>query len=121
MITYEPRIIYQFADRLYRKANSIVAQYCLLGLGIGALADFVLAVVLSTRGNKTPPSGFTLLLLVVVSSVGGYFVGKEKAFAIKLQAQTALVMVKIEENTRAMLAAATPADPGPAGYRDSAS
>lgn len=36
----------------------------------------------------------------VVAGLIGYAIGTEKAFQLKLQAQTALCQVKIEENTR---------------------
>ena len=118
MITYEPQIIFQFADRLYKKANSVILAHTLAGLGIGALIGSIINGVMhlpTGSGEAVFP-----LLLALIGALIGHRIGDQKAFALKLQAQTALVMVRIEENTRAMLTAvprvpsATPASHTPA-------
>lgn len=87
-VEYDPKIIQEFSDRLYAKANSIIRSYAIVGvllLGIGGLA------------TQEPMFG---LIVAVLGGVIGYMLGKEKAFSYKLQAQTALCQVQIETNSR---------------------
>ena len=87
-VIYDPAVIQEFADRLYDKASGIIRSYTIMGvilLGFAGLATG--EVVLGAIG-------------AVVGGVVGYSMGKEKAFAHKLQAQTALCQVQIEKNSR---------------------
>lgn len=88
MVQYEPEIIYQFAERLYSKATTIVAVYAVAGAVIGIFIGY---------GMK----GWTSAIIggVILGGVGWYL-GTEKAFALKLQAQTALCQAAIERNSR---------------------
>lgn len=93
MIKYDASIIQQFADRLYKKANSIVANFTVIGIlfGLGIGFGFDKAYGLGNVG---------LVAGVVLGAVIGYAMGQERAFALKLQAQVALCQVQIEQNTR---------------------
>ena len=87
-VEYDPKVIQEFSDRLYAKANGIIRSYTILGvllLGIAGLA------------TQEPIFG---LMGAVLGGVIGYSLGKEKAFNYKLQAQTALCQVQIETNSR---------------------
>ena len=87
MIEYDPSVIRGFADELYRRANTIVmVNTALFGL-VGALI-----------GGEVKGSGAAILAGVVAAGIG-YYLGLQKAFLLKLQAQTALCQVKIEDNT----------------------
>jgi hypothetical protein len=88
MLTYDAKVIYQFAERLYNRANSIVATYTAIGLIAGYIAGSVLG------------GGSAILVGMAVIGALGYALGNERAFLLKLQAQTALCHVQIEENTR---------------------
>lgn len=90
MTDYDPKIIFDFADRLYQKANRIIALYALIGAALGFLGGHLI----SDKGNI--PSFISLVIFGAI----GYSLGKEKAFQLKLQAQTALCNARIEENTR---------------------
>jgi uncharacterized membrane protein YfcA len=85
---YDAKVIYDFAGRLYSKAGTIMAIYAMAG----ALLGFFLGY--AARGG-----GSAVLGAVVLGGIG-FYLGNEKAFQLKLQAQTALCQVKIEENTR---------------------
>ena len=85
---YDPNIIVEFASRLYSKANSIVATYTFFGLMVGAFAGMA-------WGGTTGA-----IVGAIVIGVIGYSMGTEKAFQLRLQAQTALCQVQIELNTR---------------------
>lgn len=84
---YDATIIETFAERLYKKANSIIFTYTLAGIGLGALGGLI---------GHTPGALFGALILGFI----GYSIGTDKAFQYKLQAQTALCQVQIERNTR---------------------
>ena len=85
---YDPAVIQEFANRLYAKAGGIIRSYTILGV-----------MLLGFAGLAT---GEPILGAVgaVIGGVVGYSMGKEKAFAHKLQAQTALCQVQIEKNSQ---------------------
>lgn len=88
MATYDSKVIYEFADILYRQAARIIAVFTAIGVLIGAVGGYPL---FGTVG---------LIIGAVIVGAIGYFIGQQKAFALKLQAQTALCQAKIEENTQ---------------------
>jgi len=92
MTTYDPQIIQKFVDRLYKEATTTVVTSPILGILIGGGAGLAL-------GGRSPNLIWALIGAVIVGLIG-YWVGQERAFQLKLQAQTALCQIKIEENTR---------------------
>ncbi len=98
MIQYDSKLIYEFADRLYKRAAQVVfssaATGFILGLVIGGAGDFL------TSGARQISIGLFAIVGAAVGVFLGYTSGQSKAFALRLQAQTALCQVKIEENTR---------------------
>lgn len=103
---YDPRIIEQFADKLYRKASAFVAGSVVVGTALGAAFG---AVPLTSLGEAWPiPSLFgfaTLLLGGLFGGVIGYVIGDTRSFGYRLQAQTALCQLQTERNTAAVAAA----------------
>ena len=93
MTEYQPHIIEEFADRLYAQASSIIISHTVLGGVIGAVAGYG-----ATRGTSI--NGVAWMASGLVIGAIGYSIGKQKAFTLKLQAQTSLCQVKIEQNTR---------------------
>jgi len=94
MVAYDPDIIQQMADGLYKQAKGIETRYALLGVIIGGVGGFAGA---ATVGFDVP-----LILAVggaVVGGLMGYSIAKPKAFLLRLQAQQALCQVRIEANT----------------------
>ena len=95
MIQYDPAVIEKFAARLYSKANSIIAVWAILGLVLfagGAWFAFV--------GQDTEIRQGLTAALGLFGAFVGFSVGSEKAFLLKLAAQTALCQVQIEKNSR---------------------
>jgi hypothetical protein len=90
---YDPGVIQEFADRLYRQANLMAVLYGVLGAVIGAFAGFVV-------GQPTDLSGLAALMGAGLFGGLGAAAGVARAFTLKLQAQTALCQKRIEENTR---------------------
>ena len=106
---YDPRVIEQFAEKLYRKASAFVAGSVVIGASLGAAFG---AVPLTSLGEAWPiPSylGFaTLLLGGLVGALIGYVIGDTRSFGYRLQAQSALCQLQTERNT-AVLARAVSA------------
>ena len=97
---YDPKVIEQFAEKLYRKASSFVAGSVVIGAALGAAFG---AVPLTSLGAAWPiPSylGFaTLLLGGLVGALIGYVIGDTRSFGYRLQAQSALCQLQSERNT----------------------
>jgi hypothetical protein len=103
---YDPRVIEQFAENLYRKASAFVVGSVALGAVLGAAFG---AVPLTSLGDAWPiPSIFGFATMLVGGIFGGaigYVIGDTRSFGYRLQAQTALCQLQTERNT-AMLAKA---------------
>lgn len=114
--SYDPRVIEQFADKLYRKASSFVAGSIVVGGALGALFG---AVPLTSLGDSWPiPSAFgfaTLLVGTLCGAVVGYVIGDTRSFGYRLQAQAALCQLQIERNTAFVAAAVSAAKATPTG------
>ena len=88
MVTYDAARVQEYADRLHRSADQLVATYALGGIVTGASLGFV------TRDVR-----LTAVTAVLVGVIG-YLMGRGKAFRLKLEAQLALCQSQIEKNTR---------------------
>ena len=95
MIQYDAKIIFEFADRLYKQAAYVVISYAVFGGLIGLIIGGVGGTVLPAIGGAVGAITGALALGVI-----GYSMGQQHAFALRLQAQTALCHARIEENTR---------------------
>jgi hypothetical protein len=108
--SYDPRVIEQFAEKLYRKASAFVAGSIVIGVALGAAFG---AVPLTSLGAAWPiPSMFgfaTLLLGGLLGGVVGYVIGDTRSFGYRLQAQAALCQLQTERNTAVIAAAAAAA------------
>jgi hypothetical protein len=89
-VPYDPRLIQEFAQRLYSRAANIVVVYTLAGAAIGWYVG-------KASGG---PGGTYPTTAAIIGAVLGFGLGMEKAFWLKLQAQLALCQVQIEKNTR---------------------
>jgi hypothetical protein len=97
---YDPKVIEQFAEKLYRKASAFVAGSIVIGASLGAAFG---AAPLTSLGAAWPiPSylGFaTLLLGGLLGGLIGYVIGDTRSFGYRLQAQSALCQLQTERNT----------------------
>ena len=111
---YDPKIIEQFAEKLYRKASAFVAGSVVIGASLGAAFG---AVPLTSLGAAWPiPSylGFaTLLLGGLLGGLIGYVIGDTRSFGYRLQAQSALCQLQSERNTAALARAISARTPAP--------
>src|SRR5262245_13537508 len=94
-VAYDAALIQEFAQRLYRQANSIILTSTFMGAFLGAIVGAAGAGMAGLRGSV----GALALLGVAVGAIAGYVRGRERAFKLKLEAQTALCQVQIERNT----------------------
>ena len=98
MIAYDPTLIHEFAERLYKRARGVVVSYGVLGFVLGGIGGFALGI-----GVSGPRGSGAMMMAVVVGIVGlavGVVAGIEKAFWLKLEAQRALCQLQTEINTR---------------------
>ncbi len=95
MVDYDPQIVRKFADRMYRQAQSALVSAIVLGAFIGGGFGFGLGI--ATEHQTWGIIGG--LIGAVVLGALGYVVGQERAFQLKLQAQSALCQLRLEENT----------------------
>lgn len=96
---YEPRVIEQFAENLYRKASAFVVGSVVVGGALGAAFG---AVPLTSLGEAWPvPAMFGFVTLLVGGIFGaaiGYVIGDTRSFGYRLQAQSALCQLQLERN-----------------------
>jgi len=88
MTKYDPEVIFIFADRLYATARNVVLMFTALGGVVGFAMGYLMAEIIGG-----------IILAVVLAAIGRWY-GNEKAFQLKLQAQTSLCQVEIERNSR---------------------
>ncbi|MGC2520885.1 MAG: hypothetical protein WA373_17470 [Burkholderiales bacterium] len=94
-VTYNPEVIQEFAERLYRQARSIILSSTLLGIFGGAIVGAIGVSLIHAQQHI----GVAALIGALVVGFSGYLRGKERAFKLKLEAQVALCNVQIEKNT----------------------
>lgn len=95
MAEYDPNIIHEFAQDMYKQSKSVTVAYFFIGLFIGLL-------VMGTLGFLMTDSYDPIFISVgvIVGAFFGIGAGRARAFQLKLHAQLALCFCKIEENSR---------------------
>jgi hypothetical protein len=88
MAQYDPKVIHRFADDLYSRAGTIVVIYTIIFAVVGIAAG---AVAYAKMGA---------MLGGLFAAAVGFYIGQQRTFVLKLQAQTALCQAQIEANTR---------------------
>lgn len=92
-VQYDPQVIAQHAEALYRRASRIVLTYGVVGFLVGA-------AVLGAVASQRSVGGVMVLVGGLVGALMGVSIGRSRAFVYQLQAQQALCQVAIELNTR---------------------
>ncbi|HTI71839.1 MAG TPA: hypothetical protein VMF06_17820 [Candidatus Limnocylindria bacterium] len=93
--SYDPEVIQRFADRLYARSAGVILVSTLLGGIIGFVVDPFIQQALPGNLSVNVPQWVSGLVFAVL----GFLQGTERAFLLKLQAQTALCQMQIEQNT----------------------
>ncbi len=103
MVQYDARVIYEFADRLYKQAGGLAATYAIAAGFLTGLGGWITGSALPKGSFYTASTGdidgaavLAPLGLVIGLVVGGV-VGYGRGFTLRLQAQQALCQVKIQE------------------------
>jgi hypothetical protein len=109
MVQYDPALIQQFADRLYRKAGGIVLTCTALGLLTGGLGGFVVG-----------RNGMLALFCLCGGGLIGCVAGQARAFQLRLKAQLTLCQMWTEAHTRAIAITATTPQARPPGVSKAA-
>lgn len=124
MAAYDPKLICRFANGLYRRARYMTLFYTFMGvlggIGFGSMiaeyskvtASPSTALISALTGINVPqpfatPRATPKEWSTAAALLGGIFgclIGWGKGAALKLQAQTALCQVRIEENTNPAMA-----------------
>ena len=108
MAQFQPEIIRAYAHRLYARAALSMVTSTILGGLIGlVVAPYLLQSLPVAVSLRCPEWG----VVVFLAFLGG-LQGWERAFLLKLQAQTALCQLQIELTTRALNAGGDPAASG---------
>ena len=95
MADYDPKIIQDYAEGLYKQAKSIVTCYFFIGI-FGGLVIFakVSDVLIGELDFLVVAIG------IFIGAVIGLFAGKNRAFEMKLEAQEALCRIEIQKNSK---------------------
>lgn len=97
MQAYDPGVIQAYADDLYAQAERAQIWYAFGGGTVGLIVGFGTGI-----GAEMPTGGFLLmgLLLAAVGAGVGFAAGRGQGARMRLQAQTALCQVAIEQAIR---------------------
>jgi MFS family permease len=100
MVSFDPQVMHEFAERMYARAGVVVVVSSLIGALLGsamgiALAEFV-------EKNYHAPRAYIAIFCVVglLGLAFGVITGQRRAFTLRLEAQKALCQLQIEANTR---------------------
>ena len=100
-VAYDPQIIRSFAQKLYTRAERMVAFSTLLWTFMGFVGGIGFGILAKMEGG----SSILGLVGAAFGAAFGYAWAQGRAFALKLAAQQALCQVAIEQNTRVQVAA----------------
>lgn len=106
MVNYDESILVQMADRLYKRASSIIFTLGLFGAFFGGAMGLGVSTSIMLSAGQSDFAGVVLvigLIGAVMGGIAGALIARERAFMLRLQAQTIMVQVQMERNTRLRL------------------
>ncbi len=115
MVRYDSRVLQQFAEMLYTKAQNIVITYAVLGLVLGGIVGLVLKFTVSLGRDLSAIRTALTWAPPLLGLAAGISTGRMKAFMLRLEAQRTLCQLQIETNTRAQEGLAGRDDQGSQG------
>lgn len=94
MTNYDPEVMQRLVERLKARAVAVLIYYPATGAALGGLGMFY--------AYQKNPAGAGGLILggVIMGGLIGLHIGQHQSTALKVQAQTLLSQLQIEENTR---------------------
>ena len=93
MVRHDPQLLQQLADKTHAQASATVVGGIAAGVVTGSLFGYAAALMFSTPYSLMVPG-------MIVGAGLGFATGRRRAVALKLQAQMAVCLLQIEENTR---------------------
>jgi hypothetical protein len=97
---FDPDLLQEYADRLYRRARWLAIWYAVIGFILGWMGWGTLATVLSAFSHAKPPQGTIGVFAGLLVALVGTIYASEKALQLRLDAQRTLCQLQIERNTR---------------------
>jgi hypothetical protein len=95
--SYDDKVILSHARALYQRSGVIEAIYILVGVGLCSLGIALLAAA----AHMAPAAiGGVAISAGMLGGMLGWAAGRDRALAMRCQAQVALAQVQIELNTR---------------------
>ena len=92
---FEPEIIHQYVNYLYKQAKEYIFVFSFFGIAIGGFSVYFINSIFS---------GILMYIFSIAVFVlwfyAGNKLGNHLAFSFKFKAQSILLQMKIEENTR---------------------
>lgn len=93
MMRYDAQLLQQLAGKLSAQATTVAVGSAIAGVISGGLFGFATALIFQRPDSYLLPGA-------IVGGVIGLVVGRQRARALKLQAQIAACLIQIEHNTR---------------------
>lgn len=93
MIPYDAEVLQKLANKLHSQTAAVAVGSVAAGLISGSLFGYATTLIFRTSNSYVVPG-------LIVGGVIGFVVGRQRARALKLQAQIAACLVQIEKNTR---------------------
>lgn len=100
MAQYDATVLQEYADSLYRNAAWVAAKCGALGAGIGVAVELVLANFIIPQSFDTSNGMMGIIAFALLGALIGIAIGQRRSFEYRLQAQTVLCQMQIEQNTR---------------------
>ena len=98
-VKYDPQIIQKFVNSIYKKANSLIRVWTLIGVVVGIPVGSIIGDFIALKYRVSDTAG--LAGGIVFCAAVGFVVGSSKAFSLKFNAQMLMCLKQIEENTKA--------------------
>lgn len=99
MPRFDARIIQQYAQDLYDRADSLVWKAAASGALLGGFAGWILSFGQGWAGTAFPPM-WVVIAAAGAGAVRAAIAAEREVFRLRLEAQQALCQLMIAENTR---------------------
>jgi uncharacterized membrane protein YjfL (UPF0719 family) len=105
MIPYDAEVLQKLANKLHAQTATVAVGSVAAGLISGSLFGYAATLIFRASDSYVLPG-------LIVGGVIGFVVGRQRARALRLQAQIAACLVQIEKNTRVNQKPEPSPDPG---------
>jgi hypothetical protein len=97
---YDPDLLQQYADQLYRRARWLALQYALKAFILGWIGGAIIIALVQAVGHSKESLGTVPVFIGLFAALIAVAYASGKAFELKLDAQRTLCQLQIERNTR---------------------